>query len=300
MIIFFYGKDTYRIKEKIKEIIEEYKKKNTSGFNLRFLNGKDLIFEDLKSELLSISMFKEKKLIVLSDAFSNTKFKEDFIKNGKVFFDSSNIILFYEEGDISLKDKLYVFLKENAKIEIFNPLRSDQLKKWVKKQLKDKKIQEKALEKLIDFVGNDLWRMSKELEKIYNYSKEEIKEEDIEKLVSPVFDNNIFETIDAIAKKEKNRAITLIKHHVENGDSVPYIFSMIAFQFKNIISVKDSKNIYKIGMNPYVLRKSLSQAKNFSIEELKNIYKRIVLLDTDIKTGRISPETALDFLIFDI
>lgn len=75
---------------------------------------------------------------------------------------------------------------------------------------------------------------------------------------------------------------------------------MIAFQFRNIISVKGVENPNSLGLNPFVLRKSTSQAKNFSIEKLKEIYSKIVYLDTDIKTGRISPETALDFLIFDV
>ena len=300
MIIFLYGKDTYRLKEKLNEIINEYKKKHVRGFNLRFLNAKDINFEDLKSELSSISMFNEKKLIILFDAFSSPKFKEDFIEKGEIFVGSSNILVFYEEGEISLKDKLFLFLKEKAKTEAFNPLRMDQVKKWIKKQLNGKEIEDKALERLTEFVGNDLWKMSKELEKLINYSKQEIKEKDVELLVYPVFNNNIFDTIDAIGRKEKKRAIDLIKRHIESGDAVPYIFSMIAFQFRNIISVKDVKNINKIGMNPFVLRKSLYQANNFSMEELKKIYEKIVFLDTDIKTGRISPETALDFLIFDI
>jgi len=48
------------------------------------------------------------------------------------------------------------------------------------------------------------------------------------------------------------------------------------------------------------LSKSMSQANNFSIEELKKLYEKIAFLDADIKTGRIDPEFALDFLVFDL
>lgn len=300
MIIFLYGKDTYRLKEKLHEIVEEYKKNHKSGFNLKFLDAKEISFENLKSDFLSISMFKEKKLFVLFNVFSNIKIKEDIEKKGQFFFDSSDILILIEEGDVSIKDKLFLLLKEKAKIEQFNLLRTDQVKKWVKKNLNGKEIEDKALEKLVEFVGNDLWKMSKEIEKLINYSSKTIKEKEVELLVSPLFDNNIFETIDAIARKEKKKAIELINRHIEKGDSVPYIFSMIAFQFRNIISVKDVKNPNNLGINPFVLRKSVFQARNFSMEELKKIYEKIVYLDTDIKTGRISPENALDFLIFDI
>ena len=300
MIILFYGKDTYRLKEKLNEIVEEYKKKHKSGFNLKFLDAKEINIDDLKSDFSSISMFKEKKLFVLSNVFSNAKIKEDFEKKAHLFFESSNILVLVEEGDISSKDKLFCLLKEKVKIEVFNLLRVDQVKKWIKERLKGKEIELTAMDKLVEFVGSDLWKMSKEIEKLINYSSKTIKEKDVELLVSPVFDSNIFETIDAIARKEKKKAVELISHHLKKGDSAPYIFSMIAFQFRNIISVKGVENPNSLGLNPFVLRKSTSQAKNFSIEKLKEIYSKIVYLDTDIKTGRISPETALDFLIFDV
>jgi DNA polymerase-3 subunit delta len=272
MVIFLFGEDTYRLKEKLIEIIEEYKKKNTSGFNLRFLDAKEIILDDLKSELLSISMFKEKKLVVLSNVFSASKFKEDFLDRGEALFDSSNILIIYESGSVSQKEKLTTFLKKKAKTEEFKPLRVDQVKRFIKKKLEQKEINDDALSLLIDYCSNDLWKISKEIEKLINYSKNKISKEDIELLVSPVYDNNIFETIDAIAKKEKKRAVKLLKRHIENGDSVPYLLTMIAYQLRNIISVKSSK---KVAMNPFVLNKSLSQANNFSMEELINMYEKV-------------------------
>jgi len=41
----------------------------------------------------------------------------------------------------------------------------------------------------------------------------------VEELVSPVFNFNIFATIDAIAQKRKKKAARLIRHHLEGGDS---------------------------------------------------------------------------------
>ncbi|HNP79551.1 MAG TPA: DNA polymerase III subunit delta [Candidatus Pacearchaeota archaeon] len=297
MIIFLFGEDTYRLKEKLSEIKEEYKKKNTSGFNLRFLDAKEILFDDFKSEFLSVSMFKEKKLVVLSNVFSSNKFKESFMEKGEALFDSPNIIIIYEPGNISLKDKLVNFLKKKAKTEEFKPLRSDQVKKFIKKKLGEKDIDEEALSLLIEFSSSDLWKISKEIEKLMHYSREKITKKDVELLVSPIYDNNIFETIDAIARKEKEKAIKLLKRHLEEGDSVPYLVTMIAYQLRNIISVKSSNNV---SMSPFVLSKSMSQANNFSIEELKKLYEKIAFLDADIKTGRIDPEFALDFLVFDL
>ncbi|MDD5696772.1 MAG: DNA polymerase III subunit delta [Candidatus Pacebacteria bacterium] len=304
MIILLYGTDTYRLKQKLGEMVEEYKKKHRSGFNFRVFEGKEINFEDLKNEFLSISMFKEKKLFVLFNSFSNSKFKEDFINQGSVFVKSENILVFCEE-EISPKDKLFNFLKDKAKTECFEPLTPEQSKRWAKKEfdLSGVKIDTPALNKLGEFVGSDLWRMKKEIDKLASYAEgKEIKEKDVEALVFPSFDSNIFATIDAIAKKEKKRAAGLIRHHLENGDSVPYLLSMISYQLRNIISVKDAKgkSAGQLEMRPFVFSQSSAQARQFSLEELKGLYQKILDLDTSIKTGRIDPEVALDLLIFDV
>jgi len=49
-----------------------------------------------------------------------------------------------------------------------------------------------------------------------------------------------------------------------------------------------------------VVKKSLWQARAFSLPELKKIYQRIFKVDVDIKTGRLNPELALDLLITEI
>jgi len=69
MIIFLYGSDTYRSRQKLKEIIEEYKRRHQSGLNFIRINfdEKDLPadkagFSDLKQAVETVSMFDEKKL----------------------------------------------------------------------------------------------------------------------------------------------------------------------------------------------------------------------------------------------
>ncbi len=305
MIFVYYGPDTYRMKRQLKEVVAEYKKKNKSSFNFQVFEEKEINFNDLREEFLNISIFKEKKLFVLLNVFSNSEFKEGFLKQGEVFEKSDNILILCQEGEIPANDKLFNFLKGKAKIEYFNLLSLEKVKIWAKKEIEAKgaEIESNALGKLIDFTGNDLWRLEKEIDKLINYAHgKKIKEKDVEELVSPVFNFNIFATIDAIAQKEKKKAARLIRHHLEGGDSPSYILSMISYQLKNLISVKGlkGKNLNQLKMPSFVLRRSIIQAEQFSLEELKGLYQKILDLDLSIKTGKIAPEIALDLFIFDI
>jgi len=306
MLIFLYGQDTYRSRQKLNEIINHYKKIHKSGLNLKYFDGKNLSFQDFKDEIRSVSMFAEKKLAVLKNTFLNKNFKENFLRDSKEFAESKNIVLFYEEEEFS-GDKLFKFLKKHAKSQEFKPLQSQKLKNWVKKGFDDYgiEIREEALEKLINFVGSDLWQMANEIKKLVSYKLKcpnpEISQRDIELLVKPKIENDIFKTIDAIASKNKKQALDLIHKHLEKGDTPLYLLSMINFQFRNLLIVKSSRFGYeKLKMHPYVIQKSTQQTRKFNFEELKKIYQKIFQVDLSIKTGKVEPETALDLFIAEI
>ncbi len=299
MIILLYGEDTYSSRKKMGEVMEEHKKKHKSGLNLRYLEGKNVSFDDLRNEMLGASMFKEKKLIVLLDAFSNSKLKEDLIEKGEVFADSDNVLLLFERQDVPKKEKLLSFIEKHGKLQEFSFLEGKLLKDWIREEFKrlNATADEGAIEMLADFVGGDLWQISNEVAKLANYNPRGVTGKDVKLLVRPKSETNVFDTMDAIALKDKKRAFDLLKSHMEKGDSAIYLLSMIASQIRNIISVKGGG---KIAMHPYVMRKSMQQAKNFSLEDLKRIYARIVELDSDIKVGRVDQGIALDVLISEI
>lgn len=311
MIIFLHGQDSYRIRQKLKDIINQYKKIHKSGLNLTFFDGENLKFEEFKDASRQVSMFSEKKLLVVSNIFNNQDFKEKFSKNFKDFLGLKDIILIYQDNKILGKDKLFNLLKNKAKNQEFSSLQGEKLKSWLKKEfLKFKaEISPAALNKLIDFTGNDLWSLSNEVKKLVSFRKNKvIREQDVALLIKPKIETSVFETIDALAQKNRKRALLFVRRHLDKGDTPLYLFSMINFQFRNLLIVKDliekNRPYYALsketGLHPFVIKKTYQQAGKFTFQELKKIYQKIFEADLNIKTGRIAPETALDLLIAEI
>jgi len=256
-------------------------------------------------------MFKEKKLIILKKIFSNQHFKTNFLKDIKDLIVLEDIIVIFEDEKVSSSDSLFKALKKKTQYQEFKKLEGELVKNWARKEFKkyQAKIQPQALSKLIDFVGNDLWQLSNEIKKLISYKKgKEILTRDVELLVRPKINSDIFETIDHIASKKKKKALELLHKHLEKGDSPLYLLSMISYQFRNLLAIKDlverNQSPYffgkKAGLHPYVIKKSYPLAQKFTSEELKKIYQKILEVDFNIKTGRITPETALDLLIAEI
>lgn len=314
MIILLYGQDNYRSRQKLNEIVERYKKIRKSGLNLKYFNEENIDWRQIKNEIQTVPMFSERKLIVLTDVFGNREFKENFLKNIGNFKGEKNTVLFLEENPISSNDPLFKLLKKEAKYQEFKPLCRSALENWIKKELKKyaSEINHSAMDLLIYCAGNDLWQISQEIKKLASYKQEagQITKEDVALLVKPKpeLGLNIFATIDAIAFRDKKRALEQIRKHLENGESPLYLLSMINFQFRNLLQVKNmaaepclySTTLTASGLHPYVFKKSRSQAERFTGKELKEIYDKIFRADLNIKTGKISPETAIDLLIADI
>ena len=311
MIYFIYGEDSYRSKRKLEEIILGYKEKNKSGLSLLYIDAGKKEFRDFYSELKIISMFAEKKLIVLKNIFEAENFGEEFLENIKSLEDVKDVIVVYEKNAPDKRKKLFKVLEKNVKCQEFSLLQPADLKKWVAVEFEKSKnsIKPDALDLLVNFVGGDLWQMANEISKLSNYKKNLIVERaDVELLVKPNEENEIFKTIEAIASKNKKLALSLLHKHLDDGEFPLYLLSMIGYQFRTLLIIKDlqdKKEPYgaiakKSGIHPFVVQKSLYLCNQFTIEQLKKIYEKIFQIDCNIKIGKVDSETALDLLLSEI
>jgi len=310
MIYFIYGQDSYRAKKKLEEIVLGYKKVHKSGLNLIYVDASEDDFKDFYNNLIITSMFAEKKLIVLKNTFSNSKFQEDFLENKNNLEETKDIIIVYEDGLPDKRTKFFKALQKCAKCQELEYLQPAMLKKWILQELEKgslkTKINPDALEILANFAKNDLWRVANEINKLSNYRMGGcIKREDVELLVRPDIENDIFKTIDALASKDKKKALFLLHKHLEDGENHLYLLSMISYQFRNLLMVKELQEAgvpyqlisKKSGLHPFVAQKIYYMCNQFSMPQLKKIYHEIFKVDSDIKTGKVEPETSLDLLL---
>ena len=308
MIIFLYGPDSFRSKQKLNEIIMQYKEVRKSGLNLVYLDAKEAKVSDLLDNFKIASMFAEKKLVILKNVFLNKKFQEDLLEEIKNLIASDNIIVIYENEAVDKRGKLFKLLDKEIKCQEFELPDFKTVKIWLKKELEknNAKMEADAEDLLLNYIGNDLWSLSNEVLKLSNYSSAEadkdgkvINIEDVEILVKPKIDSDIFKTIEAMASRNKKLALDLLHNHIENGDHSLYLLSMITYQFRNLLILKESGG-KRTGLHPFVVQKTMPLCAKFSFEELKKIYWRIFEIDSDIKTGKIDAELAIDMLVAEI
>lgn len=311
MIILLFGEDTFRLRLKLNEIIEEYKKKHQSGLNFVRFNGSDLDFDNFKIETETSSMFEEKKLIVLEDIFNKKDFYEkfkDYLKGSGLKKSQEKIIVIFQEGKFSDAN----FKKQVSMKEEFKKLTDRELAGWIKKQALAENVffNDLAIRKIINYTGGDLWRINNEINKLVSYKREEgfVEEADIDLLVASKLNLNIFEALDALAGNNKAKAFNLFHSHLKEGESESYLFSMLAYQFRVLVKLKDLiergvpfyELAKKSGLHPFVVKKSSYQLKSFELDKLKSLYKRLLDVNVAVKSGKLDELIALDLLLSEV
>lgn len=306
MIILLYGEDNFRLNQKLNEIINTYKTKHQSGLDFACFR-EDLDIDKVKLKIESVSMFNEKKLIILKNIFNNENFQEDFfqyIKEKKLKSSQDEIITLYQEGKLAISG----FKRKVSMLEEFKPLTGNNLIAWIRNEVGHRGgvINLKVAQNLADFVGGNLWQMNNEINKLLSYKADkEITEDDVILLVGAKIDSNIFKLLDALAYQNKKTALKLLHEHLNKGDNEIYLFTMLIYQMRNLIKLKDLMNnktpIYvlasKSGLHPFVVKKSVQVLNNFSLDYLKQLYRRLLEIDLQLKLGRVDGLTALDLLI---
>ena len=309
-MILLYGEDSYSSRQKLNNIIDKFKKKDPSNMNLIFLDGASLELSQVKQNILAAPFMGDKRLVVIENLLSQKKenLKEEILELFKKGLPESSVVVFLEEKEFDKRKKLAKYVLKNSQTEEFKYLLGGRLNNWIRKEVEVRggAMANSAVDKLASCVGSDLWQMSNEIDKLIVYKKNtEIIDSDIDLLVKAKLDTNIFNFIDAIGAKDKGRALNLLHDQLESGENIQYLLSMLNYQFRNLLTIKDltengfnQNNMSKeVKMHPYVIKKTIQQSSQYNLESLKIIYQKLLDLDAAIKTGRIDPVLGLDLLV---
>ncbi|MBI4837306.1 MAG: DNA polymerase III subunit delta [Candidatus Portnoybacteria bacterium] len=320
MLIFLYGSDSFRSRQKLNRIIEKYETKHQSGLNFLRVDLNERGLDDIKEIIKTKPMFAEKKLIVTENLFglkpdSQEKIVE-YLKKLNLRESQEVMVVVYEKRAPDKKSRLFKFLTaKDVLSQEFGSLEGNQLENWIKKEVEARggNIDRRAVQELAFCLGGDLWQASNEIDKLIAFKKSgemggKIGGEDIASLIKTKISANVFQTIDALAQRNKKNALRLLYQHFEEGENAIYLLTMFAYQFRNLLVIKElvEKGIsypelaQRTKLHPFVIKKSFQQIKNFSLDGLKKIYGHLVEMDMAVKTGRIEPRAALEMLVMEI
>lgn len=316
MLVFLYGKNTFDSLARLKEMIAKFKKeRDPQGLNMAIIdcekNAKDVL-----GQILSAPFLSEKRLVVLKNFLlsKDTVVQEnllEIIKNKRI--PETNIIIFWEGVDsykTKTAKKLFEALSQEKYSQKFAEFNGIALGQWIAAKVKDRggKINRDAVQFLVLHGNKDMWALNSLVDQLVCYSSDkEIGLDDAQVFLDEKIDDNIFNLVDAIIGKQEKQVYKMIQEQYRQGKDAQYIFSMILRQIRIMLELRDlfdkqdktssDELAKKLGLHPFVVKKTLQFARNYNMGKLKGIYKQLLETDIKIKTGYGDSKILLDLMV---
>lgn len=322
------GEDDYSLRQALEEIKKAIGDPAALMTNTTVLDGKTVTLEQLRNACETVPFLAEKRLVIVEGLL------ERFEPGGKTGRKKSSrqaeqppqylkmvdgikhlppfTELVLTGGGVKATNPLFHELSTLTKVQYFPMLKSPQLGQWVERRVKEAgaQISPQAVTTLVRFVGNDLWTMAGEVDKLILYTAgRRIEEADVKAIVSHTREENVFTMVDAVLEFRGGIAQETLQQLFRQGAAPVQLLSMISRQVRIIFLVKEmrargkSRNEIqnKLGLNSdFLVRKAWEQSEKYSPARLRELYHRLLETDVSIKTGKLDGEIALYILIAEL
>ena len=211
----------------------------------------------------------------------------------------STILVFcYKYKTIDKRSVVYKSLQKNHVFLETKKMYDNQIPEWITSFVTEKKfkIGPKASFLLAEFLGNDLSKISNEVEKLFINLKEgeEITGDAVQDNIGISKEFNVFELQDALAKKDILKANRIINYFSANEKEHPAVMtlSLLYSYFSKILVYHFAPDKSKfavaqtLGVNPFFVDGYVKAAQNYGTAKLKSIFAE--LKDYDLKTKGVN------------
>ncbi len=221
-VYFLHGVEPYYIDEIINLAANKILNENERDFNQTVVYAKDTPPIDVLDAATRLPMMSERQVVIVKEAQEYKKasqwevFEQYFESPSK-----STVLLFaHKYKKFDKRSRIYKILKKNAVIFESEGVKDYQLGGWITKFITSHKydITAKATALLVEFIGNDLSRISNELNKLFLLvpKGDQINEKHIEKHIGISKDYNVFELVNAVLEKDVLKANKIVRYFGQN------------------------------------------------------------------------------------
>ena len=177
-------------------------------------------------------------------------------------------------------------------------------KDYIKEKTKGYKMTDDTIRYFLENTLDDLSHISNEIDKLIELkeSEKEITKDDIDLITIKRIDCNIYDLIDAIISKNKDKALKIYNETTNYGEDIFKIFVTLSNQIRLIYQVKTLKNLDNDEICSKLNLKNVKQVvalrykiDKYTTSDLINYLHKLSLMDEEIKTGK-----SIDKIVFPI
>lgn len=292
------GEEAYYI-DKISDFIEEnVLAEEEKGFNQMVLYGRDVTIEDIVSNSKRFPMMAERQVVIVKEAQDLARTIDKLASYAENPQPSTVLVICYKYKTVDKRKAVYKKIKKTGVVFESKKLYDNQVPDWIRRTLSTKgyKIEPKASQMLVEFLGTSLSKINNELEKLKIILPEgtEITPLHIEENIGISKDYNNFELRKAIGSRNDTKAFTIVNYFGENPKDNPMIVtvSLLFNFFSQLLQLhgmndKSPRNVASVlRVNPYFVNEYIEAARNFPMRKVSGIIA--TLREFDLKSKGVN------------
>ena len=285
-LYFLQGDEPFYI-DQISDYIEHNLLSETEkSFNQTIMYGRDSKMHEILTNAKRFPMMSERQVVLVKEAHLLPDFKN---KDGRALLESyadnpleTTVLVFcYKYGKLDGKTTLAKLLAKKAVVLNSTKLKDYQIPDWIKSYLakKEYKITELATQLIADHIGNNLERLSNEIDKLLiSHKKDEvITDVTVEENIGISKEYSVFEFQNAVLMRDVLKANRIVKYFGANPkDHHPIpIIALLYTLFNKLLIVHQSKDKSPQGLakilrvNPYFVKDYITGIRNYPLFAVK-------------------------------
>ncbi len=297
MMIVLTGENSFALKRELQKLTSAYAARH-GDLELERIDGETADPSRVREALTSVSFLAPEKMVVIRSLGANKQASEQAEQLFDGMSDTTEVIIV--EPKFDKRTAYYKFLKKHADFREFPELDPQGLARWLAAAAKERggSIGPGDARYLVERAGASQQLLSNELEKLLLYDPK-ITRETIDLLTDTTPQSTIFQLLEAAFAGDQRRALRLYAEQRALKVEPSQIIAMLAWQLHVLAVIKTAGErppdtiAKEAKINPFVVQKSRSVARNLSLAQLKKLVAGLLKIDRRIKRTSTDPDEAL-------
>lgn len=316
-IYFLQGEEPYYIDQITEAIEKSALQESEKGFNQVVMYGKDTDVSKIVTNARRYPMMADRQVVIVKEAQEITdlnkeegqRLLESYVKNP---LPSTILVFAHKYKTLDGRKSLSKAFSAGAVMITTKKVYDNKTPEWINKYVKDSgyAIDMKATQMLADFIGNNLSRLSNEIDKIIINLKEKttIDAGIVQQFVGISKEYNTFELQKALAIKDVVKANRIVNYFEANPKSNPIvlIIGMLYAYYAKLLQVHHAKDKSEkslaslLQLHPFLVKEYVMAARNYPAHKvMENIHHlRVADLQSKGVNANIEQGQILRELVF--
>lgn len=324
VVYLLHGDDTLAIHRALDEMLARMGDPAMASLNLTRLDGREASDDALRSAAFSMPFLTDRRMVVLTHPLArlNSEAARTRFCNLLDTLPDSTALILVVEDTFDRRDwktlrhdhwlRRWVNAAGTRAFYLLCQLPDlSRMAEWVRKEAvaQGGQFTPEAALVLVDHLGNDTLTASLEIEKLLLYVDRQrpVEAQDVEELSARTRQADVFQMVDALTTGNASLALNLLHHLMEEEDELN-LFGMIIRQFRLLLVGREMLDEGRspgelargLARSDFVARKAMEQARRFTQQRLDAIYRRLLEIDTGVKTGQTTLPVELDRLVAEL